>query len=208
MSAGMKNGLYVSLSAQISLERRLETIASNIANANTPGYRVDGVTFASELAKAGDAKVAFVNEGEGYISNRAGRDHDRQPARRCRPGRRLARRAVERPDDLHARRPHADERNRRPGLDDRRAVLDAAGAPIQLDPSGGPPKIARDGMITQNGRQVGALGLFSLDPGAKLTRAGTSGFTSDKPAQPILDFAGNGVVQGSSRAPTSIPCAR
>ena len=68
----MQNGLYVSLSAQISLQRRLETIASNIANANTPGYRVDGVTFATELAKAGDSKVSFVGEGEGFISRRSG----------------------------------------------------------------------------------------------------------------------------------------
>ncbi len=43
-------------------------------------------------------------------------------------------------------------------------------------------------MISQDGRQVGAIGLFKLDPNAKLTRAGTSGFTSDKPAQPVLNF--------------------
>ena len=68
----MQNGLYVSLSAQIALERRLETIAANVSNANTPGYRVDGVSFATELAKAGDASVAFVSEGDGFISRGAG----------------------------------------------------------------------------------------------------------------------------------------
>src|SRR5277367_4840834 len=31
-----QNGLYVALSAQVALERRLETIASNVANMNTP----------------------------------------------------------------------------------------------------------------------------------------------------------------------------
>ena len=75
-------------------------------------------------------------------------------------------------------------------------VLDVSGSPLQLDPSAGPPEITRDGMISQAGRQVGAVGLFSLDPNAKLTRAGTSGFTSDKAALPILDFAANGVAQG------------
>src|SRR5579863_7188955 len=68
----MQNGLYVSLSAQIALERRLETVAANIANASTPGYRVDGVSFAAELAKAGDSTIAFVNAGRDYISRRAG----------------------------------------------------------------------------------------------------------------------------------------
>jgi flagellar basal-body rod protein FlgF len=75
-------------------------------------------------------------------------------------------------------------------------ILDVSGGPIQLDPSAGPPEITRDGMISQAGRQLGAVGLFSLDPNAKLTRAGTSGFTTDKPAQPVLDFAANGVAQG------------
>ncbi len=40
-------------------------------------------------------------------------------------------------------------------------ILDAGSAPIQLDPAAGTPKIARDGMITQNGRQFGAIGLFT-----------------------------------------------
>ena len=47
----MQNGLYVALSAQVALERRLETVASNVANMNTPGYRADGVSFEAEVAK-------------------------------------------------------------------------------------------------------------------------------------------------------------
>ena len=41
----MQNGLYVSLSAEVALERRLETIADNVANMNTVGYRATGVSF-------------------------------------------------------------------------------------------------------------------------------------------------------------------
>ena len=111
----MQNSLYVSLSAQIALERRLETIAANIANANTPGYRVDGVTFATELAKAGDASVAFVDEGEGYISRRAGpMIATGNPLDAAIQGDGWFAVQSQRPDDLHARRPHADERERRP----------------------------------------------------------------------------------------------
>jgi len=193
----MQNSLSVSLSAQISLQRRLETIAANIANANTPGYRVDGVTFATELAKAGDARVSFVNEGEGYISRRSG-----------------AMVATGNPLDvavqgdgwlaLKSNGQNIYTRDGRMTMNESgsllsitgQPVLDASGSPIQLDPAAGPPEITRDGMISQGGRQLGAVGLFSLDPNAKLTRAGTSGFTSDKAAQPILDFATNGVVQG------------
>ena len=48
-------------------------------------------------------------------------------------------------------------------------VLDAGGAPIVLNPTGGKPTIGGDGMISQDGRQVGAIGLFSIDPQANLS---------------------------------------
>lgn len=193
----MQNGLYVSLSAQISLQRRLETIAANIANANTMGYRVDGVTFSTELAKAGDANVAFVNQGEDYVSRRAG------PM--ITTGNPLD--VAVQGEGWFAVQSNGQTvytRDGRMTMTESGAVvsvtgapvLDVSGSPIQLDPAAGPPSVARDGMISQGGRQFGAVGLFSLDPDAKLTRAGTSGFTADKQGQPILDFAGNGVVQG------------
>jgi flagellar basal-body rod protein FlgF len=75
-------------------------------------------------------------------------------------------------------------------------VLDAGNAGILLDPNAGPPTIAQDGMITQKGRQIGAIGIFTLDDGAKLKRYNNSGVMSDKPATAELDFANNGVAQG------------
>ena len=68
----MQNSLYVALSAQVSLERRLETIAANVANMNTPGYRADGVSFATQLARAVDKRIAYVAPGAGFISRRSG----------------------------------------------------------------------------------------------------------------------------------------
>lgn len=35
----MQSGIYVSLSSQMALERRLTTIADNLANVNTTGFR-------------------------------------------------------------------------------------------------------------------------------------------------------------------------
>lgn len=35
----MQSGLYVALSSQIALERRLTTISDNMANVNTVGFR-------------------------------------------------------------------------------------------------------------------------------------------------------------------------
>jgi flagellar basal-body rod protein FlgF len=194
----MKNGLYVSLSAQISLARRLETVAANIANANTPGYRVDGVSFETELAKAGDQKISYVGAGDGYISRRSGPlIPTGNPLDMAIQGEGWF--AVQSNGQTVYTRDGRLQMNESGGLISMTGapILDAAGAPIQLDPGSGPPSIARDGMISQNGRQVGAVGLYELDANAKLTRAGTSGFTTDKPAQPILSFNANSVVQGS-----------
>jgi flagellar basal-body rod protein FlgF len=76
-------------------------------------------------------------------------------------------------------------------------ILDVGGTPMLLDPDAGPPTIAADGMISQRGLQLGAIGLFQIDPNAKFERFENSGVIPDKPATPILDYARNGVVQGS-----------
>ncbi len=194
----MKNGLYVALSAQISLARRLETVAANIANANTPGYRVDGVSFATELAKAGDQNIAFVGEGAGFVSRASGPlIPTGNPLDMAIQGDGWF--AVQSNGQTVYTRDGRMQMNETGSLISMTGapILDASGAPIQLDPSAGPPSITRDGMVSQNGRQVGAVGLYELDDAAKLTRAGTSGFTTDKPAQPILSFNSNSVVQGS-----------
>jgi flagellar basal-body rod protein FlgF len=75
-------------------------------------------------------------------------------------------------------------------------MLDVGGSPIQVDPNAGPLQIAGDGMITQNNRQIGAVGLFTIDQDAKLSRYENSGVIPDKPATPALDFTRVGVVQG------------
>lgn len=193
----MQNGLYVALSAQVSLQRRLDTIAANVANMNTPGYRAEGVTFSEEVAKAGDNKLSYVSSGDSYVSRRAGG--------LVRTGNRLD--VAVQGDGWFSVNDNGKTIYTRDGRMqltqtgalvnvNGAAVLDAGGSPIQLDPNGGEPEISGDGMITQNGRQAGAVGLFELDDDAKLTRAGDSGFTTDKPANPILDFTRNSVVQG------------
>jgi flagellar basal-body rod protein FlgF len=76
-------------------------------------------------------------------------------------------------------------------------ILDAGGAPILLDSEAGPLAVSADGMITRNGRQVGAIGLFAIAPDAPLKRAENSSVVPDKPATPVLDFTRDGVVQGA-----------
>jgi flagellar basal-body rod protein FlgF len=193
----MQTGLNVALSGQIVLQRKLETIAHNLANANTPGFRAQEITFDSILAQTGDTTTAFSAAGGEFTSLRSG--------------------GLQKTDNaldvgvlgdawIGIRTPNGvaytkDGRMQMMDTGELRTmagnpVLDVSGSTLTLDPNGGPASISRDGMISQNGNPLGAIGLFSIDPKAKLTPAGNSGFTTDKPATPVLDFVKNGVAQG------------
>ena len=71
----MQSGIYVSLSSQMALERRLTTIADNMANVNTVGFRATEVKFDDIVARTGNemnAKVAFVSQGNDYLNTESG----------------------------------------------------------------------------------------------------------------------------------------
>lgn len=193
----MQTGLYVALSAQLALQRRMETVAHNVANVATAGFRAEEVRFEAALSRGGSEPVAFVGTGESYISRAAGS--------LSRTGNALDV-AVKGEGWLAIATP-AGEAYTRDGRMQMaptgelqtltgHAVLDAGGSPILLEPAAGTPEIAADGAITQGGRRTGVIGLFALDPAAKLTRHDTSSVRPDRPATPLLDFARNGVLQG------------
>ncbi len=68
----MQDSLYVSLSAQIALERRLDTIADNVANASTVGFRATGVKFEDVVTGSGQKAVSFASAGNTYLSSAHG----------------------------------------------------------------------------------------------------------------------------------------
>jgi flagellar basal-body rod protein FlgF len=194
----MQNGLYVAVSAQVALQRRLETIADNIANMNTVGYRATGVSFEAEIAKAGDTRLNYVSPGADYLSRRIGglvkTDNPLDFAIQgdgwfgisTPSGPAYSRDGRARIDESGTLRTLSGD-----------AILDAGGTPLLVDGAAGPLTVSSDGMISQNGRQIGAIGLFAIAPDSSLSRAENSGVIPDKPATPILDFTRDGVVQGA-----------
>jgi flagellar basal-body rod protein FlgF len=193
----MQSGLYVSLSGQMALMRRIETIADNVANANTTGFRAEQVRFETVLSQVPLDPVAFASEGNTHISRRSGEivrtdnqfdvaiQGDAWLAINTPAGQVYTR-------DGRFRMNEMGELQTLGGY----AVLDVGGAPILLDPNAGPPTIARDGTITQGNRQAGVLGLFQIDQRATLTRYENSGVISNIPATPVLEFTQVGVSQG------------
>ena len=194
----MRNSLYVALSAQVALEKRLGTVAHNIANVNTPGFRATGINFAEEVARAGAADLAYVSSGSEFISTRTG------PLTHTGNALDVAIQGdawfgiggKDGPVYTRDGRMRVSETGALESLTGA-AILDVGGAPILVEAGGGPLSIAADGMITQGSRQVGAIGLFSIDKSAALSRAANSGVIPNREATAVLDFTKNKVVQGA-----------
>jgi flagellar basal-body rod protein FlgF len=189
---------HVSLSAQLTLERRLATLAINVANMNTVGYRATGVSFHEVVSRTGADPVSFASTGRDYINRTSGPlIPTNNPLDVAVQGEGWM--ALQTPRGIVYTRDGRMRMQPTGALESLSGypILDVGGTPMLLDPDAGPPTIAADGMISQRGLQLGAIGLFQIDPNAKFERFENSGVIPDKPATPILDYARNGVVQGS-----------
>ncbi|WP_337266085.1 flagellar basal-body rod protein FlgF [Oryzifoliimicrobium ureilyticus] len=197
----MQTGLYVSLSSQLALEKRLNTIADNMANVNTTGFRATEVKFDELLGNSPGTKlnnkVAFVSQGNDYLSGDNGElEHtgnmldfaikgDGWFALDTPAGRVLTkdgRFTIKDTGELVSVRGYP--------------VLDAGGAPITLNSAAGEPKVGADGLIFQNGKQVGSLGLYQADISKGYLRYENSGIMTTAQPTAVVDRFNVGVVQG------------
>jgi len=64
--------LYVSLSGQMAMETRLTTVASNVANMRTAGFRAETVNFDTVLSDYRADRVNFAAVGETHFDLSAG----------------------------------------------------------------------------------------------------------------------------------------
>ncbi len=193
----MPSAIYVDAAAQSALARRIDSIASNVANAATVGYRADGIKFDSVLSTTGGSRVSFPVAGRDYISTAGGSLLRTQNPLDC-AVRGAGWFSLMSPDGPVYTRDGRFQLAASGALQSVNGyeVLDASGAPITLDPSAGEVAIAGDGVIAQQGRRSGAIGLFTIDPDSRLARYDNSSVTSSIPASPILEFTTNGVAQG------------
>jgi flagellar basal-body rod protein FlgF len=193
----MQSGLYVALSSQISLEKRMNTIADNLANMNTVGFRATQLKFDDVVTRAEGTKVDYVSTGEEYLSDANG-----------------AMVQTENPLDFAAKGNTWFSIDTPAGnaiTKDGRftmlqtgdlvtlegyPVLDSSGSPIQLNAQEGPPTASQDGILYQNNKPVATLGLFEANVGPNFTRVGNSAVIPAETPQPVVDRPGSGVVQG------------
>ncbi|MBN9552826.1 MAG: flagellar basal-body rod protein FlgF [Alphaproteobacteria bacterium] len=193
----MQDSLYVALSSQIALERRLDTIADNVANASTIGFRATGVKFEDVVSGTGSRSVSFASSGNTYLSGAHGAlTETGNPFDFAVQG--DAWFAIETPAGTVMTRDGRFSMNENGELMSIEGypVLDGGGAPIQLDPRNGPPKAGADGSLRQNDQLVGALGLYNFDPGENFVRYGNSGIVPARTPEPVTDRSDVGIAQG------------
>ncbi|WP_457795489.1 flagellar basal-body rod protein FlgF [Methylocystis sp. S23] len=204
----MQSAFSVTLSSQLALDKRLTTIAENVANASTVGFRATGVSFDTVLSKASATPTAYASAGADYISRASGGlMKTDNPLDVAVIG--DAWLAIQTPQGVAYTR---DGRLRMLETGEVQTllgfpVLDAGNSPIVLDPAGGSPTIYRDGMIHQGDRQFGAIGLFEIEPSATLKRAENSAVIPSIPAIAVVNFAKNGVAQGHLESANVNPVA-
>lgn len=205
----MENATYTTITRQSGLMAEMRSIANNIANASTTGYRAEGVVFAEHVARLdrdnaslsmATASVRTTLQSQGALS-RTGGTFD------------LAIEGdgyftLDTPDGLRLTRAGHFGPNENGDLvnPDGHRLLDAGGAPVFVPQGTGAVGIAADGTISADGRPIGQIGLVRpTDPLAVTRGAGTvfdpgggvepapdarmiQGFLEDSNVNPILQI--------------------
>jgi flagellar basal-body rod protein FlgF len=193
----MNNAISVGLSGLMALERRLETVAHNVANTNTIGFRAEAVRFATKLEQAGETNLAFAARGGEYLNmNQGARISTGNALDVAVSGEAFMAQARD-SGTVYTRdgRMEISPEGQLRSLDGY-PVLDAGGAPIQVNLKGGPLTISNDGSIFQDKRRVGVIGLFDLPDPKLMQQQGSAGFEYSGFAEPVTDFRRNGILQG------------
>jgi flagellar basal-body rod protein FlgF len=188
---------HVAISGQLALARRLETIANNVANSGTAGFRSEGISFSTIVSKTSPFDTSFAFEGGPHADTRSGPlTATGNPLDIAVQGSGFL--AIQTPEGTAYTR---DGRMQLLPTGDivtlnGHAILDASGSPLTADPRGGALDISRDGVVRQDGGVVGSVGIFAVDLANGYRRYENAAFLPSVPAEPIEDDASSGIVQG------------
>jgi flagellar basal-body rod protein FlgF len=186
----------VTLSRQVGLMREMTTVANNIANASTTGYRREGMTFTEfvqttpggESLSMAAGRARTIDLSQGGLSHTGGAfdlaiEGDGFFLVQTPQGERLTRAGAFTPNaagDLVTPDGHR--------------LLDAGGAPVFVPPDAETVAIADDGTLSADGAPVARIGLWRpADPAGLVREAGTL-FAAEQGTEPVPE--GGRILQG------------
>lgn len=202
----MDNPGYVSLQRQAGLLRELSSIANNIANANTNGYRRESVIFAEHVKalEQGDPSLSIATLDHRFIDVRQGAiSQTNGPLDFAIEGEGFF--LVETENGPRLTRSGAFSLNGEGEIvnSEGRRVLDESGGAIAVPAGTRSITAATDGTIAADGQPVGRLGVVAADPvylvreGANMLRAERGYTPVDNPK--VSQFA----IEGSNVSPVT-----
>jgi flagellar basal-body rod protein FlgF len=187
----MENTTYIALSRARSISRDMTSVANNIANASTNGFRAERTLFQEHLAKTGPVgqreRISFVDDVGLYRDTREG------PLEVTNNNLDLA---VRGDGYLVVRTPGQDmyTRSGRFQIDSNRQLVTAEGYPIigandapitlQAGADINSVRIQGDGTTTSNIGQVGQILLVQFADEQSLRKAGNGMYSTDQAALP------------------------
>lgn len=186
----MDNAIYAALTRQSGLMKEMRVVANNIANANTTGFRREGVIFAEHLSaldRQGDtlsmanARGRLIDLGQGVLNQTNGAfdmaiEGDGFFMIQTPNGNRLTRAGAFLPSN-EGELMTADG-NR---------LLDEGQAPIIVPTGATNVSVGADGTLSANGLPFGRVGVFTVPDDAQLTHEGGTVFATDAAAEPVED---------------------
>lgn len=181
----MSSGYYAACTGLMSRTQSLETIANNLANASTTGFKGSKNVFSSVLASAADANLSVLNQDANDYGVLAGTRVDTTQGALVHTGNDLDV-AMEGPGYLAVQTGNGTAYTRGGSLKvstkgqlitaNGDAVLGQNGKPITI--VGQPVSIASDGTITVNGAISGRLQIVEFPPTVQLETTGGSYYTA------------------------------
>lgn len=197
----MNSGYYAATTGLMSRTQALDTIANNLANVSTSGFRANHNVFSSMLVTTGDSPLSVLNQDMNDYGVLSGTQLDSTQGALVRTGNDL---------DLAMEGPGYFEVKTASGLVYTRGgnfrvspagqLTTAAGDPVMGDNNkpitivGGPVSISSDGTISLNGAISGRLKLVEFPPTTQIQSAGGTYYTA--PAGTAVPAKQSKVCQG------------
>lgn len=203
----MDNAIYATLTRQSGLMREMQTVANNLSNISTAGFRREGVIFSEHVAaldgnepslSMADAYGRNVNLSQGPISSTGGAFDF----------------AIEGEGFFMVQTPQGNQLTRAgaftPGPEgdlvtmDGYPVLDSGGTAITIPPGASQVALARDGTLSAAGVPIAQIGVYMPNDPNGLIHTGGTRFSVEAGAEVMEDpVVLQGYIEESNVDPVS-----
>jgi len=209
----MDSGYYAACTALVARTQALDTIANNLANVSTNGFKASHNVFGAMLATSGNSALSVLNEDANNYGILSGNQLDTSQGSLVNTGNNLDF-AVEGPGYFQVQGPGTSALYTRGGsfqISSKGQLVTAAGDPVLGDnskPISIPPgamTISGDGTISVDGAVAGKLKLVEFGANANMQSVGGSYYTvSGDPGAPAKNSSiHQGMLESSNVNPVT-----